>query len=184
MTTRLVSTSTQPLTLDEAKLHLRVEHSVEDTLISNLIAAASSMAGQITGRSIASSLWELRIDGFPVSGGEIRLLWPPVLAVTDVTYIDTDGAGQTLASASYVLDSHSEPAWLLRAAETEWPEAGDGANTVIVRYTAGYGASCPESIKQWMLLQIGHWYRNRESVATGLVPLAYVDGLLDQWKVY
>lgn len=186
MTTRLVSISAQPLTTADAKLHLRVEHADEDDLIDALIAAASDMASQATGRAIASATYELRIDEFPPDDGEIRLLWPPIVAVSSITYADEDGNTQVLSTDAYVLDSHSEPAWILRAADTEWPATYETANAVRIIYTAGYGTSCPESIKQWMLLQIGHWYRNRESVNIGNITstLDYVDGLLDRWRVY
>lgn len=186
MTTRIVSITAQPITLADAKAHLRVEHSEEDSYITDLIAAATDMAEQYTGRAIAAAEYDLRIDGFPADDGEIRLLWPPVAAVTALTYIDPDGTSQSLASSVYVLDSHSEPAWVLLAADQEWPDTAEGANTVTVRYTAGYGAACPAAVKRWILLQIGHWYRNRESVNIGNIPskLDYVDGLLDKWKVY
>ncbi len=39
-------------------------------------------------------------------------------------------------------------------------------NPITVEYAAGYttGNACPQSIRQAMLLLIGHWYQNREAV--------------------
>jgi uncharacterized phiE125 gp8 family phage protein len=52
-----------------------------------------------------------------------------------------------------------------------------------VTYVAGYGAaaSVPQKYKQAMLLLIGHWYENRETVIVGTIsgPIALaVDSLI------
>lgn len=186
MTTRLDSTSTQPVTLAEAKAHLRVDHTADDTLITALIVAATQEAEQYTGRSLALNTWTLMLDAFPTS--EIRLLWPTVTAVTAVSYVDTAGATQTLDAADYVLDDHSEPAWLLPAVDTEWPNTYDSANAVSITYTAGLGTSCPEAVKAWIKLRIGTLYEFREAAISGTIvselPRDFALGLLDRYKVY
>lgn len=184
MTTRLETTVEQAVDLATAKLHLRVDHADEDALITALIAAAADMAGQHTGRSIAKCTWLLRLDTFPVAG--LRLLWPPVLSVEAVEYLDADGAPQTLPAASYTVDAHSEPARLVTASGQAWPATALKPNAVTVRYTAGYGADCPEPIRQWVLLQVGYWYHNRESINVGNIvnTMPYVDGLLDRYRIW
>lgn len=184
MTTRLETIVEQAVDLAAAKLHLRVDHADEDALITALIAAATDMAGQHTGRSIAKCTWALRLDAFPPAG--LRLLWPPVLSVEEVEYLDQDGLAQTLPAANYTVDAHSEPARLVTAIGQAWPATAAAPNAVTVRYTAGYGADCPESIRQWILLQVGHWYRNRESIVVGSIgtPMPYIDGLLDRYRIW
>ncbi|WP_415257660.1 head-tail connector protein [Thauera phenylacetica] len=184
MTTRLFSIDEEAVDLAAAKLHLRVDHADEDALITQLIAAAVDMASQHTGRSIAKCTWDLVLDAFPIAG--LRLLWPPVLAVAEVKYVDVAGADQVLAPAKYVVDPHSEPGRLVVAVGETWPATAAVPNAVTVRYTAGYGADCPEPIRQWILLQVGHWYRNRESINVGNIvnAMPYVDGLLDRYRVW
>lgn len=184
MTTRLERIVEQAVDLAAAKLHLRVDHADEDALITALIAAATDMAGQHTGRSIAKCAWVLRLDAFPPAG--LRLLWPPVLTVDEVEYLDADGVAQTLPGASYIVDAHREPARLVTVSGQAWPAIALVPNAVTVRYTAGYGADCPESIRLWILLQVGYWFRNRESINVGNIvnALPYVDGLLDRYRVW
>lgn len=184
MTTRLEAIVEQAVDLATAKQHLRVEHDDDDAQITTLIAAATDLAGQHTGRSIAKCTWVLRRDAFPLAG--LRLLWPPLLSVEAVEYLDADGAAQTLPSANYTVDAHSEPARLVAASGQSWPATALAPNAVTVRYTAGYGAACPESIRQWILLQVGHWYRNRESINVGniVTPMPHVDGLLDRYRIW
>lgn len=130
-------------------------NTTDDPTLLRLISAARGAAEQELGRSIALATWETYLDAFP---DEIKLAWPPILTVVSVTYIDMNGDSQLLAPASYSLDSKSEPGWLLAAWDTDWPATRDVANAVTVRYTAGYGASCPEWIKQWMLLAVRAMY--------------------------
>lgn len=182
MTTKLQSVAAEPLALATVKAHLRVEHADEDALITALITAARELAEQACRRSFATCTWQLRLDAFPA---EIRLDWAPAVSITSVAYIDTAGDSQTLAASAYVLDTHNEPAWLLPAYGTEWPDTLATANAVTVTYVAGDATTCPESVRQWMLLHIANWYHNREaSTDKPRTELPFTERLLDRWRVY
>lgn len=173
-----------PFEAAAARPYLKLDDAEADLELNLLIAAMADRAGQETGRSIAKCEWELTLDAFPAS--EIRLLWPPIVSVDAVTYVDTDGLLQTLPDTHYVLDAQSSPGWLLPAAGHTWPDTADAANTVAVRYTAGYGAACPEAIRLWLLAHVGNHLRNRESTVTGTIvaSLPFVDGLLDRYRTW
>lgn len=182
MTTKRISTTEEPIALVEAKLRLRIDSSDDDADLTIMLAAAREMCEQQTGRTIALSTWELRLDEFPDT---IMLLWPPVLTVSYLKYTDTAGTLQTLDPTAYTLDAHSEPGRLVPAYGASWPTARDTENAVIVRYTAGYGNDCPDALKNWMLLQVGHWYRNREAATDRqLTATPFADGLLDMYRVF
>ncbi|MEM6847594.1 MAG: head-tail connector protein, partial [Pseudomonadota bacterium] len=90
-----------PLTLAEAKDHLRVAHSDEDTLITRLIETATQHVDGldgILGRACITQTWTLTLDAFP---SVIILPLPPCQSVAAITYIDTNGASQTLAVSRY-----------------------------------------------------------------------------------
>lgn len=178
MTTRKVSTAALPVTVEEAKLRLRIDLTEDDVDIQVMIAAATEMAEQITGRAIAQNVYEIRLDAFPT--GAIVLLNPPITSIESVKYVAASGDEVTLGAGSYTLDSHSEPGRLLPGSGTSWPAALVSENAVRVRYSAGYGLACPLSIKQWVLLQVGHWYKNREAASEkASFKSPYADGLLD-----
>lgn len=183
MTTRLVSTQTEPVTLAEAKAHAGVYVPDFDTLIEDvLIPAARRAAEQHTGRSIAAHTWDLYLDEFP---DEIQLPYPPILTVTTFEYVDPDGVTRAVDPGDYVLDAQSEPGWLLPADGVLWPQVADIANAVHVRYTAGYGTDCPADVKLWIFAQVRHFYDNRGAMASGQVAaLPYLDSLLDAARVY
>lgn len=175
MTTRRITTTTEPATLAQIKALIPINGTDHDARITTLISALRMEAEQITGRSLAMSTWQIKLDEFP---HEIRLLWPPIVSVESVQYVDTNGATQTLSSSLYVVDSHNEPGWILPATNTEWPSTYDTANAVTVNYTAGYGATAPEALKLWMAARI------RAEIDGDTSANSRLDGLLDHLKVY
>lgn len=198
----------EPVSLQEAKLHLRIIADVsdvaanpEDAYVTALIVAARETAEHLTGRALMPQTLELAMSGFPrvdctgLQDTEIRyyadritLPRPPLVSVTSVKYLDESGVQQTLDPSAYVLDDHSEPACLTPAYGLSWPANRCQPNAVLVRYDAGYAdaATVPTLIKSWMLLCIGMLYENRESVVTGISvsSLPSVDRLLDRYRLW
>lgn len=174
--------SVEPVTLADAKLHLRVDHDTEDDLISAMIAAAREACEHETDRAIAVQTLELAIDAFPADG--IKLLRPPVASIESVVYVDAEGVEQTMPSTSYYLDSAQEPSWLLPAVGADWPATREQANAVRVRYVAGY-TECPKAIRAWILLRLGTLYRTREGDSEKpVVASPFADRMLDRYRVW
>ena len=192
MSLRLVTpASALAVTLAEAKAHLRVDGTDEDSLITALIAAATETAEQITGRAIMLQTWEIAIDAFPES---IDITRVPLSSVTSVTYTDAAGASQTLTSGTHyrirTIDDFSFSS-IVPAYGYTWPTTRSDTDVVVVRFVAGYAnaAAVPQPIKNWILLAIGDMYARRERSSTGTersqsAPLQFADGLLDRYKVW
>jgi uncharacterized phiE125 gp8 family phage protein len=184
-TLKITDAIVEPVTLAEAKLHLRVDHNAEDTLITALITATRQAAEFRCQRTLLQTTWELTQDTFTDA---LRLQYPRIIAVASVKYLDDTGVLQTLADTEYLVDTDSEPGYVVPAYGKAWPGTLDQINAVKVRYTAGYGTTAdkvPAPIKQWMLLHIGHYYRNREAgVGAGMQSLPYADGLLDEYRIW
>ncbi|MBE3590004.1 MAG: phage head-tail connector protein [Firmicutes bacterium] len=171
--------ASEPVTLAEAKLHLRVDATDDDALISGLIRAAREHAEQILGRALMTQTLELGLDDWPRD--EILLPMPPVQSVASISYTDAAGVVRTVDPASYVVDTASEPARVVLRWSYTWPadvlQPQSGA--IRVRYVAGYqsAADIPQAIKAAILLHIGHLYENREAANIGNIvtelPLAY-----------
>ena len=203
---RTVDPTVEPVTLTEARLHLRVTDTADDTLITSLIQAAREYAESYCRRSLLTQTWKLTLDRFPYSlggfwicdgryysGGHakdyISLPRPNLLTVSSVTYVDTNGATQTWAASNYLVDTTQTPGQLRLAYNIDWPSTRTDPNAVAITYTAGYGASAtavPEAIKSAIKLMVGWWYEQREAVNVGNivneVPMA-VDALLGPYVV-
>lgn len=82
--------TTEPLTLAEAKAYLRITHTSEDTLITELIVAARQAIESVTGLSLVPSTVVALIDN---SGGNIELPLGPY--VKDLAIADVNGDAVT-----------------------------------------------------------------------------------------
>jgi uncharacterized phiE125 gp8 family phage protein len=163
--------ATEPITTAEAKTHLRVDGTDDDTYIDTLVASARRWVEDYTGRALVTQTWDWKFDHFPVSNR--AYLWlpkGPVSAITSITYLDTDGASQTMTSSDYVLDGDHLPPRVALAPSADWPDTeADRINTVTVRFVAGYGAasSVPDDIKHAVKLLVGQLYAHREPEVVG-----------------
>ncbi len=185
----------EPVTLAEAKNHLRVDDDLvdDDALIGILIATARRYGEMLTGRSWITQKWRLQLDAF-YSGGDmgavIELDKGIVQSVDSITYLDMSSTQQTMDLTQLAQDLVSMPARISPKFGTVWPIALPQIGAVQINYTAGYGATeaaIPEGIRQWVLLRLTSLYEHRgeaEVVSRGkLEPLPWVDGLLDPYKV-
>lgn len=173
-----------------------------DPNLRRLITDARKAAEQELHRYLITQTLDAHLDRFPRHDGRrvhadgccdcVELLLPPLQSVTSITYVDEDGATQTLPTDQYQVDAVSEPARIVPAYNVTWPATRKQPNAVIVRFVAGYGtaAEVPAPIKSWMLMHIKTLYVNRdfgfEKGANGevIVPPSFIDGLLDGERVY
>jgi uncharacterized phiE125 gp8 family phage protein len=193
---RTIEPTVDPISLEEAKLHLHVTHSDEDSLIAIYIRAARDWVegpSGFLGRALVTQTWRLSLDSFPTA--EIKIPLPPLQSVVGVFYDDPNGVEQTISPDDYYVDNQSEPGWVLPV--VSWPTPLAAINSVRIDYVAGYAATAdsppsltgkiPFNIKAAMLLIIGHLHENRAQNIVGLpvdeLPMG-VDYLLRQYKIH
>jgi uncharacterized phiE125 gp8 family phage protein len=176
----VTAATVEPLTLEEAKLFLRVEVDADDTLISALISAAREYAEHYTQATFASVVYELALDAFPADAIELPNAAPSV-TVESVKYTDTANAEQTLDPAAYVLSDYGMTPFIYPL--QSWPVTAPKRNAVRVRYGVEVSgtASGMAAARAAMLELVAHFYENREDAAT--VPPCVLR-LLDVVKVY
>lgn len=166
-----------PVTLDEAKLHLRVVTTTEDQYINALCLAATAYAEKFQNRTFVSRERVMVLDKFPTV---IRPLHPPLVSVTSIVYVDTNGDDQTLASSNYRIDVVTEPGRITTAYNVSWPDIRMVTNAITITYLAGYGkaAAVPDNVKHAIKLLVGHMYEHREAASETelkIVPIAVRD---------
>jgi uncharacterized phiE125 gp8 family phage protein len=162
--------ATKPVTLSEAKLHLKMDDiSADDDLINALIASATEHAQNYTNRVFINTEIVQVYDAFPTSGEVLRLAVSPLVSVGSVVYLDANGDSQTWDDANYVVDIYTEPSLIVEKNGSTYPDTIDQRNAVTVTYTSGFGttaADVPQPIKQAILLLIGHFYNHREDTVS------------------
>lgn len=184
-----------PVTLDEAKSHLRVTNTADDFYINALITAATNELELICWRQFISS--DQR-SYFPVptsvKQGIIRdcvlrleLNGAPVTAVSAVKYYDENGTLQTLSGSKYITELDLEPAIITI---TDIPSFDPNrATPLYVNFTGGWAdaASVPQAIKQAILIRIGTLYEQRQEINVGSsvseIPMTCMR-LLTNYRLY
>ncbi len=181
-----------PITLTDAKEHLRVEGNAEDGYIGRLIAAADRHVEFRTSVVCTKRADTFRFDCF---GSEIVIPRGPVdLATIAVKYIDEAGVEQTLAASGYRVVSSKLATRLLPPVTGSWPRTRAVPAAVTVTAQVGFApptdqapSACSDGIKHAARLLLGHWHATREGVNVGnivsKVPLA-VDELLDAERIF
>jgi uncharacterized phiE125 gp8 family phage protein len=198
--TLITAPTVEPITLDEAKDHLRVEieDSDQDTVIKDLITAAREYAENYTHRALVTQTWDVWFDRWP-SGDYIELPKPPLQSVTTVSYTDYEGSSTSLvANTDYVVDTDSLFGRVVLEYDKTWPTATlHPKNPIKVRFVSGYSptsdsppdyrANVPKAIKSAMLLLIGHWFNHRENSLPGMaiqiIPMG-ADSLMSQYRAW
>ena len=184
----------QPVTLAEAKLHLRVDISDDDALITALIIAATDDAEHLMNRAILPQTWQLTMDSWgddatPGTTSAIYLPRPTVTSITSVKYLQAgDGVLTTMSGSDYVLAA-ADPyiARVVPAYGKYWPAARAMPEAVRIQFVAGYvdAASVPEAIKAWIKLRIGSLYEHRAAWTEGTKSMLnrneFTDRLLDRY---
>lgn len=150
----------EPISLNEMKLHLRVDHSNDDALITSLIRVAREYAEDVTGKAYMVRTCRQTYDyGWP----EIFYLVPPLVEVSSITY-DLAGTTTTLASTEYTEDTKSEPARVYPAYGKYWPIVRSIRNTITINYITGYGAQFNADKNTDYLTAYGRTYTDGDKV--------------------
>lgn len=174
----------EPVSLGEAKQHLRVDHSDEDALIAVLIQSARQEVETLTGRFLMRQTVDLSFDAF----ADPLPLGAPLVDAVSVSYVDPDGATQVLSPSIYAVEIPSvapEPPGTLRLAfGATWPALRDVAHAVTVRTVLGAAqpSDVPPALRAAMLLLIADLFENREAqAAVTLAENKAVSRLLAPW---
>jgi len=174
-----------PVTLAEMMLHLRVDETAENDLVSSLIDAATKYVEEITRRQFLNATYVWTLDRFT---SVLRPPRAPLSSVTSIAYTDTAGDSQTVTASDYVVDKASEPGRIVEAVGEVWPTTRQIIDAVTVTFIAGYGAtaaSTPEGIKAAIKLYVADLFEHREAnIEARLQENIAVNSLLWQYRVY
>lgn len=197
----LTAPDVEPISPAEAKLHLRVTQDTELSLIDTQISAAREWGETYTGRAFILQEWQLRLCGFPC--GALEIPKPPLVEVSSIAYVDTDGDTQTLSPSRYqvvgaydvtadtpeIAPPTCQKGFIVPAYGETWPSTRDQPDAVTVTFQCGYGATSdavPSAIKAALKVKIADLFNiGRESQIAGTIvtETKALDSLLYGFKV-
>ena len=166
----------EPVTLAEAKAHLRLDAADEDALVLALIRAAREYLEAATGLCLIARPLRLYLDDWPETR-VIGIARGPVQTIETVTVYDLAGLPVEADLAGYVLDGAARPARLVLP---QRPETARAVNGIEIDFTAGFGesgADVPDGLKRALLLHVAAMFELRGMLAPadqpGTVPAGY-----------
>ncbi len=170
----------EPVSVSEAKAHLRIDGSSEDVLISSLILTSRLHVEAALGLALINQTWMLVLDRWP-SDGSVDIPIAPLTAVTAVRVKNSAGVATVVPATSYLVDIASKPPRLV------WNNAspltpGRIANGIEIDLSAGFGASAasvPAPLKHAVLMLTAHWYEHRDPVEIGSTAARIPDAVSD-----
>lgn len=175
----------EPVTVSEAKAHLRLDGSAEDILIASLIVTSRLHVEAALGLALITQGWRLTLDRWP-EGGEVRFPLRPIRSVTSVTVRDEHGAPAVVPSEDYLLDGQALRPRLI-ARDGKWTAPGQRANGIEIAFAAGIGdeaTDVPQPIRHAILLLVAHWYEHRDPLEIGSAGAAIPAAVSDLLKPY
>ncbi len=155
--------ATEPVTLTEAKLFIRYTQSLQNDVITALITAARRYVEKWTNRTLVTTTYEYYAENFC---NEIQIPTSTVNSITSITYVDSNGDTQTLASTVYGFDNVSPINTVYLLPEQSWPGVQVQPNAVKITFPAGFGAATavPEDVKTAIKMMVGFMFEQREAM--------------------
>lgn len=148
----------EPISVEEAKCQIGIDHNDDDLVISRRITAVRQWLEKQLWSAFITQTWTLRVrcwpDYFVLPPGHLQ-------SVTSITYLDTSGDSQTLATSEYDVNIYDVPGVVRPSETSNWPDLQEIDNAVTVTYVVGYGdarSDVPQPIKDALLLAVDHMY--------------------------
>lgn len=159
--TEVTAPTLAPVSIDELKDYLRIDGTDDDADVSMITNAARLAFEGPTNLQTINTTFDYTLDRFPWQGNPIIVPKAPLVSVTSITYTDSNGDSQTWASANYVADTSGTHhlGRISLAENVTYPETIGQANSVVVRFVAGFGAApanVPEDIRM-VIRRIACW---------------------------
>lgn len=177
----------EPVTLAEARTHLRITSSDLDAQIAAQIIAARVHVENVTRRALLNQTVDFSWDyDWPQDSFGASLVIPlqPLVSVTSVSYVPDGGGSATLSSTYYQVVTNDEFSRIVPAYDYTWPAVRCQPNAITVRAVVGYGAtasSVPEPLRQAILLHV-ELLHDRDPLAKSVLEAAR-DTLLEPYRV-
>ena len=156
-------TTTDLVTIADAKQHLRISSTYDDNNVTTLLDAARQLVEAETNRAILNQTFTLKLDYFP---GVIYLPKGRIQSVTSLKYTNTSGDEITMAEdTDFTVTTGYDDGRIVPV--SDWPSdvATAENNVVEVVYVAGYGAT-KSAETSWAetatMLQLSKLYYNMD----------------------
>lgn len=182
--------TSEPITTEEAKEHLRVDVSTEDTYIAGVISAARVHVENVTRRALLTQTWDYFLDAFPEKNF-IELPFGNLASVTSVKYKDSDGTETTMTvTTDYLVETNGEGhGRIVLPYGVSWPSfTAYPSNPISIRFVCGWtdATLIPSAIRAAVKMICADLYemRGEPTIGQTVVENKTVDALLASFRLW
>lgn len=183
--TTLAPPAVEPVTVAEAKAHLRIGFAGEDDLVAGLIAGARARIESASGIAMIRRTLKLQLDSWPRGTVETRVFRLPVRpAVVLGSVMLSDAAGDPVeVTDRFELEAGRSARLIWANGLFPWPRRRTASIEIV--YDAGFGEE-PEDVADDLRLAVlrlvAHAYQTRDPETLAHPLPADVMGLLSPWR--
>ena len=157
----LAGPAVEPVTLADAKAHLRLDTTDEDDLVEALILAARVTVERTTRLGLVEQTWRVRLADWPADR-RVALPVAPVGEVASVRVRSAAGIETIVAPASYALDGAFDAPILRIGRAVAGPDGPPGG--IEIDLVVGYGpdgAAVPAPLRLAVRRLVAQWFEHR-----------------------
>ncbi len=181
MFTLITPPTTEPISLSELKSALRIGHSNDDTIITQMVLTARTFVERRLDLALLPQTWSLTLDHVP--SGLVYLRPSRVTTIVSVTAQYGEDPAMTLSNDDWCLFKR-QPAQMTIDAPSS--QGGQALNELTIIFDAGFASSTdiPADLLRALYMLTAHYYEEREAFAAQrYVPVPYgVEALLAAYK--
>ena len=153
----LVTPGAVPVSLTEMKAYMKVTSASDDTLITSMLASATTWGENYTGREFRANTWQLLKDVFE---DRICILRDPVATITFVKHLVLS-VQETVAASVYYLKKNVQNSEILLNEDQDWPDDTDDREQVIEIEFVTESYRDVDAIATAIKRHVAFWYKNR-----------------------
>ena len=159
-----VNPTEEPVSIEEVKMHLKLDGDEEDVYLARLIEAARRASERNTGRAYITQTWQYSFQLRDFSR-TVKLPKQPYKSITTLEYYDgVTYAWVAMTASQYKVLGMGDQGELMLL---EYP-----GSIFRVTYQAGYGASSsyvPADLRAAIMRRVATMYENRQDVIVGTI---------------
>jgi uncharacterized phiE125 gp8 family phage protein len=130
-----------PVSTQALRDHIQLTHTLDDNIVLGVGGYLFAAAEEAEGRGVVSLIRQQRKQiigsdvGCYIAGQGVELSYGPVISVSAVKYLDSDGVEQTLDTSAYRVSVSQNLVYF----RDNPPSLADGPGTIWIEYEAGFG---------------------------------------------
>lgn len=164
------ATSSEPVSVDEAREACRIDDAIMDRQIAIQIAAAREQAEGTTGRFYRTQTWREELTDWPASAAISLKLWNPTAVVLRYRSAASPDVWTVLSASAYRWSAIGPNTSISVTSGTSWPTLATddyGARVQIdVTVSPDRADQAPDCVQAYILASVAAWVTNPE----GLMP--------------